>query len=117
MIRESLTIDVAALVREGDQHLAYAIERPLRTGHIHPQPYDVPEEKEHDSERSDPAQHRAFGPSKKCCITAQKFPQAGYAGHRILSSCKTDCVMLQRQGKPSQLPCLAQQRQKLSEIP
>jgi hypothetical protein len=45
MTRESLTIDIAALVREGDQHLAYAIERPLRTGYIHLQPHDVPEEK------------------------------------------------------------------------
>ena len=85
MIRESLTIDVAALIREGDQHRAYTSERPLRTGHIHPQPYDVPEKKEYDSERSDPAQHRAFGPSEKGSITAQKFPQAGYASHRILS--------------------------------
>ena len=95
--RESLTIDVSAIMREGDQHRAYSIERPLRASHFPGQSHDVPEKEEHNSERPEPAQHRALGPSEEGCVTTQKFPQTGRTDHCILSSCTTDSSTLQSQ--------------------
>jgi hypothetical protein len=74
MTGETLTIDIAAFLREGDQLRTYTIEGSLRAGHVHPQPYDVPEKEKHDSERSNPAQHRALRPSEKGFIPTQEFP-------------------------------------------
>ena len=117
--RESLAIDVSTIVSEGRQHRAYSVEGPSRESNLFGQPYDVPHKEEHDSEGSEPAQHRALGPSEERRITAQEFPQTGHTDHRIrtLSLSTTDSFTAQDQTKSSQLSCHSQQRQKLPEIP